>query len=125
MFGNSELKETKLKLDIAINIATEIFTGMDPVMRPIYLRKYKSMIDHYDRIMHGRTFTNEIWDKDDSKYVNENKDMDKSLYKIFGIEELAPKALNYKKPSSNKEANSGSVKINCDSPVWKNKPRCN
>ena len=42
MFGNSELKETKLKLDIAINIATEIFTGMDPVMRPLYLRKYKS-----------------------------------------------------------------------------------
>ena len=23
------------------------------------------------------------------------------------------------------EINSGSVKINCDSPVWKNKPRCN
>ncbi len=50
---------------------------------------------------------------------------DNELFDIFGIEELATKALNYKKPSSKQEAYSGSVKINCDSPVWKNKPRCN
>ena len=50
---------------------------------------------------------------------------DKQLYRIFGVEGLATKAMNYKKTRSNPSASAGSVKINCDSPVWKNKPRCN
>ena len=50
---------------------------------------------------------------------------DKQLYRIFGVEGLATKAMNYKKTPSNPSASTGSVKINCDSPVWKNKPRCN
>ena len=50
---------------------------------------------------------------------------DKQLYRIFGVEGLATKAMNYKKPPSNPSASTGSAKINCDSPVWKNKPRCN
>ena len=50
---------------------------------------------------------------------------DKQLYRIFGVEGLATKAMNYKKPRSNPSESTGSVKINCDSPVWKNKPRCN
>ena len=50
---------------------------------------------------------------------------DKQLYRIFGVEGLATKAKNYKKPPSNPNASTGSVKINCDSPVWKNKPKCN
>ena len=75
MFGNSELKETKQKLNIAINIATEIFTGMDPVMRPLYLKKYKSMIDYYDRIRGSYTFTSDISDERDRKHVEDNKEV--------------------------------------------------
>ena len=75
MFGNSELKETKQKLDIAINIATEIFTGMDPVIRPLYLKKYKSMIDYYDRLRGSYTFTSDISNDRDRKHVEENKEV--------------------------------------------------
>ncbi len=50
---------------------------------------------------------------------------DKQLYRIFGVEGLATKAMNYKKSPSNPSESTGSVKINCDSPVWENKPRCN
>ena len=33
--------------------------------------------------------------------------------------------LRIKKSKIKKDSSSGSVKVNCDSPVWKNKPRCN
>ena len=49
----------------------------------------------------------------------------KQLYRIFGVEGLATKAKNNKKTSSNPSASTGPVKINCDSPVWKNKTRYN
>ena len=88
MFGNSELKETKLKLDIAINIATEIFTGMDPVMRPFYLKKYKSMVDYYDRIRGSYTFTSDISNDRDRKHVEENKEIIAVLRKVVKQVEL-------------------------------------
>ncbi len=50
---------------------------------------------------------------------------DKRLENIYGIPNLASDAINYKKAPSNPNASTGSVKINCDSPVLKNKPRCN
>ena len=39
---------------------------------------------------------------------------DKQLYRIFGVEGLATKVMNYNKPPSNPSASTGSVKINCD-----------
>ena len=33
--------------------------------------------------------------------------------------------LKIKKSKIKKNSSSGSIKVNCDSPVWKNKPRCN
>ena len=50
---------------------------------------------------------------------------DIELERAFGIPNLATDARNYKKPPSNPNVSTGSIKINCDSPVWKNKPRCN
>ena len=82
MFGNSELKETKLKLDIAINIATEIFTGMDPVMRPLYLKKYKSMINYYDRCRGSCTFISDISNDIDRKHVEDNKEVIRVLREV-------------------------------------------
>ena len=58
---------------------------------------------------------------------NRIKYWDNELKRVLGVDNLATDALNYKKPKSTpkKESSIGSVKINCDSPVWKNKPRCN
>ena len=50
---------------------------------------------------------------------------DNALEEFYGVKGLATEARYGKNNSSNKEAYSGSLKINCDSPVWKNKPRCN
>ena len=47
------------------------------------------------------------------------------LENIFGIPNLASDAINYKKSPSKQSSTTGSVKINCDSPVWRDKPRCN
>ena len=52
---------------------------------------------------------------------------DSAFYRIFGVKGLATRAMDYKKPPKNlnRDASTGSVKINCDSPVWRDKPRCN
>ena len=62
---------------------------------------------------------------------------DAALFEIFGVPFLATEAKTGSSPSrafdsyfndgsnSNKKENTGTIKINCDSPVWKNKPRCN
>ena len=50
---------------------------------------------------------------------------DNALEDFYGVKGLATEARYGKNNSSNKEVYSGAVKINCDSPVWKNKPRCN
>ncbi len=82
MFGNSELKETKLKLDIAINVASKVLTGIDPLMRPIFLKEYKTMIEDYDRIRDRYTFTSDIPYEHERKYVEENKEVISVLRKI-------------------------------------------
>ena len=44
----------------------------------------------------------------------------------FSLDVQAGKIDQFGNPiTKDKEASTGSVKINCDSPVWKNKPRCN
>ena len=82
MFGNSELKEIKLKLDIAINLASKLFTGMDPVMRPLFLKEYKNMIEDYDRIRSLYPFTSDIPYEHERKYVEENKEVIGVLRKV-------------------------------------------
>ena len=49
---------------------------------------------------------------------------DNALEKLYGVKGLATEARYGKNNLSNKEAYSGAVKINCDSPVWENKPKC-
>ena len=50
---------------------------------------------------------------------------DKKLEQVYGIPNLYSNAFTKPKKVTNPNATTGSVKINCDSPVWKNKPRCN
>ena len=53
---------------------------------------------------------------------------DNELKRVLGVDNLATDAvLNYKGPKSTvkKESSVGSVKINCNSPVWRDRPRCN
>ena len=52
------------------------------------------------------------------------EDWDNALEDFYGVKGLATEARYGKNHSLKKEAYSGSVKINCDSPVWKNKPKC-
>ena len=47
------------------------------------------------------------------------------LKKIFKGKSNKKMAKKVKKKKVKTDASTGSVKINCDSPVWKNKPRCN
>ena len=50
---------------------------------------------------------------------------DKKLEQVYGIPNLYSDAFSKPKKVINSDTSNGSVKINCDSPVWKNKPRCN
>ena len=50
---------------------------------------------------------------------------DNDFERAFGIPNMASDALKRKEKPVKTNVTSGSVKINCDSPVWKNKPRCN
>ena len=59
------------------------------------------------------------------KRENKVRIWDNKLENVFGVPNIASDAINYKKPPSNPNASTGSVKINCDSPVWKKKPICN
>ena len=45
--------------------------------------------------------------------------------KLKKMERINKRKLKKIKKPVKKDASTGSVKINCDSPVWKNKPRCN
>ena len=45
--------------------------------------------------------------------------------KLEKMEKINKKKLKKMKKPVKKDASMGSVKINCDSPVWKNKPKCN
>ena len=58
---------------------------------------------------------------------NRVKYWDNEIKRVLGQENLATEALNFKKNKSitKKESSIGSVKINCGSAVWKNKPICN
>ena len=45
--------------------------------------------------------------------------------KLEKLEKINKRKLKKMKKPVKKDASIGSVKINCDSPVWKNKPKCN
>ena len=49
---------------------------------------------------------------------------DKKLEQVYGIPNLSINAKNQKKRSIRKDVSTGSVRINCSSSVWKNKPIC-
>ena len=51
--------------------------------------------------------------------------LDKGLFKIFGIPNMTANAFNKKEKPPKTDVYSGSVKINCNSSVWRDKPRCN
>ena len=50
---------------------------------------------------------------------------DNDFERAFGIPNMATDALKRKEKPVKTNVYSGSVKINCDSPVWRDKPRCN
>ena len=50
---------------------------------------------------------------------------DRDLERVFGIPNMATNALKRKQKQIKKDIYSGSVKINCNSAVWRDKPRCN
>ena len=65
-----------------------------------------------------------VYKKRDKKRI---KYWDNELKRVLGVDYLATDAvLNYKEPKStkNKNTSTGSVKINSNSPVWRNKPQC-
>ena len=59
------------------------------------------------------------------KRENKVRIWDNKLENTFGIPNLASDAINYKKAPSNPNASTGSVKINCNSAVWRDRPQCN
>ena len=96
------------------------------VSQNIILPKFKNLSDDDINYKNGSDLVTAA-DIEAEKELKKNKVRiwDNKLENVFGVPNIASDAINYKKPPSNPNFSSGSVNINCDSPVWKNKPRCN